>query len=313
MGVVCKCGGTWRNSVQTYISAATLFVRRFLEVTEMDSKKQAHDFPLDFNAVNWTLEEVVRWVFFCSTPTPESLAWRGATKYVMAKLADPDVPMKVLLSEPTKTVADSLLRFFRRLSSDWQSDLELPPVVWSRLAIQYWLTHGGRQDLFMKEFLFWLKNVGNVVVTIEPMSLDGKNIGGAKLKEMDLAIFVFDPINLKRAIQRRVVFKAIGLKKSGGATTSKGKAKSIEAQLGSNLYKLVKSVVEDAIQSGCISNLSSRRDPKSGRYQFTGRHDDLCKDIYCQYRKDTERYSKSTLERAIRALVASRRSWKGIV
>lgn len=286
--------------------------RRILEVNVMDDEKQAHVFPLDFNAESWTLEEVVRWVFFGDTPTPESLDWVRATKYTMAKLAGSDVPMKGLPSSPAKEAADRLLRFFRRLGSDLQSHLELPPVVWSRLATQYWLIHGGRQDLFMKEFLSWLKSVGDIVVAIEPISLDGQHIVGAKLKKMGLPTFIFDPVNLKRMIQRRVVVQAIGRKNSGRGNTSKGKVKSIEEQLGSGLYKCVKWIVDDAIQSGAISNLSSRLDPKSGRYQFTGRHGDLCNDIYRQYKEEIKQYRKSTLERAIRALVASRRSWKGI-
>jgi hypothetical protein len=279
----------------------------------MNKVKQTQVFPLDFNAESWKLEEVVRCVFFGSTPTPESIDWVKATKYLMAKLVGSGVPKTGQPSLPTLQVADSLLRFCQGLSSDWQSDLELPPVVWSRLAIQYWLMHGGRQDIFMKQFLSWLKNMVDAVVAIEPISLDGQPIVGAKLKEMVLPAFIFYPLNLKHVTQRRVVIKPIGRKKSGGVNPSKGKVRSIEEQLGSGLYKCVKWIVEDAIQSRCIPKLSPRQDPKSGRYQFTGRHADLCNDILRKYEKETKPYSKSTLERAIRTLVASKRSWKGIV
>lgn len=279
----------------------------------MDGEKQTQVFPLNFNAESWALDEVVCWVFFGSTPTPDSLEWIKATKSVIGKITGAESAKTVLLPLTTKEKTESLLAFFRRLSSDWKSNLELPPVVWSRLAIQYWLTHGGRQDLFMKEFLSWLKNASNVVVQIEPVSLDGKNISGEKLKEVELSAFIFNSVNLKKCIQRRVSLKSIGYGKSGKVAVSKSGAKSVEEKLGSGLFRCVKWIIEDAIQSRSIANLSSRLDPKSGRYQFTGRHGDLCKDIFRQYQEETKQYSESTIERAVRELVASRRSWKGIV
>ena len=279
----------------------------------MDGKKQTQAFPLDFNAKSWTLEEAVCSVFFGSTPTRRSLEWVRVTKFILAKLANSDVLPNGSPSQPTMKTAISLLRFLRRLSTDWKSDLELPPVVWSRLAIQYWLLHGGRQELFMKSFVSWLKNSENIVVVMESVSLGGQTIEGAQIREVGLPVFLFDPTNLKRVIQRRVILKAIRRGKSGGGAVTKGGEDAIEKMLGVGLYRCVKGIVEDAIQSGGISNLSSKRDPKSGRYQFTGRHVDLYKDICRQYKKETEQYSRSTLSRAIRALVAPRRSWTGIV
>ena len=299
--------------MQAHESAATLHGLEVSGGVRMDGEKQIQMFPLDFNAKSWALNKAVPWVFFGSTPTPHSLEWVKATKSVIGRITGAESAKNVLLPLTTKEKTESLLAFFQRLSSDWKSDLELPPVVWSRLAIQYWLMHGGRQDLFMKAFLLWLQNSGNVAVQIEPVSLDGQNINGVKLIEVELSAFIFDSVNLKRCIKRRVSLKPIGSRKSGKVTASKRGAKSIEEKVGSGLFQCVKRVIENAIQSRSIANLSSRLDPKSGRYQFTGRHGDLCKDILRQYQKETKPYSESTIERAVRELVASRRSWKGIV
>lgn len=273
-------------------------------------KSQTQAFPLDFNDASWTLDEVIRNVFFDCSLAPKSLGPEKIIEWTLAALSGDPLPGISTFHGDMKPV-NVLNHFFRCFRPDWKSDSALPPIVWSGLAIHYWLKHGTRNEQFLKEFGAWLKTSGNCVVSIKA-KVAGKNNANPRVDEIDLAVFLFANGYLNRLIKKPDAFMAIGHKKSVGATILKNNEARIKVMLGPGAVACTQQIVEDALQSSSIDNLSSRRDPKSGRYQFTGRHADLCAQIFRVYREETMPYSKKTIERAIRELVATKRSWKGI-
>lgn len=304
-----ELGGCLRGLVPSVLHSLR---RRFLEVSAMSSKKQEQVFPLDFNAESWTLEEAVRYVFFGDYPASESGEWAWATEHVLAKLTDADLPgedeSNSLLA---KKRAIELIKFLHPLVSKWQMGWSYSPMVWSRVAIQYWLKKGGCQKRFLNKLVSWLYTTRRNVWLVESIFPAGKMINGGRAKEVDAAIYLLGAFDINKAIYQKTEKKT----KSSIAKKSRKKLDfdALKAKFGPNACECVKSIVEDAISSGNILNLTSRLDPETGRYQFTGRHPDLLNDVCRQYSEEIDPYARSTVDRVLRGLVASRRSWKGIV
>ncbi len=279
----------------------------------MNKVKQTQVFPLDFNAESWTLEEAVRHVFFCDYLASASGEGALATEHVLAKLKDADLPEEGHddgISFLAKKRAVNLIKFLQPLFSKSQMDCSYSPMVWSRLAIQYWLKNGGCQNRFMNKLVSWLNKTRNSSWLVESIFPEGKATNGGRVKEVDAAVYLLGNFDINKTIHQKTK------KIANGSIAIKSRKKidfdKLKAKFGPNVCECVKSVVEDALQRGNISNLTSRLDPKSGRYQFTGLFPDLLKDICRQYDSEFDQYARSTVGRVLRGLVASRRSWKGI-
>lgn len=283
----------------------------------MTGQEQSVSFPLDFNATTWTIEEALRWIFLGSLAAGHSREWERGVAYAI-ELLERRKPAKFIeLSIETKKIVDDVLSFLQQFRPPLSGLGELAPVVWSRLATQYWLEYGGCYRPFMSAMGNWLDDFGDSTVRVAPRRKprlgDRPGTGSAprrKPKQIAIASFLLDPFPAshygRRLVSLTRVDKCTEIQSTPQAINREERLKKM---LGSNVYGSVKGVIEDAIASGSIPKLRAKRDPKTGRFPFTGRHQDLCVAIFGRYEEELKAYAPSTRDRAIRALVVSRRSW----
>lgn len=283
----------------------------------MTGPAQSVTFPLDFNATSWTIEEALRWVFLGSLASGDSKERERAVAYVLTRLEGEKPDKSVGLSIETKKIVDDVLSFLQQFRQTLSGSGELEPVVWSRLATQYWLEYGGCYRPFMSAMGTWLDDLGDSTVRVaprrKPRSVDRPGTGSArrrKPKQVAIASFLLDPFPTGHYGGRLVsVTSADKRTETQSPPQAINREERLKKMLGTNLYGSVKQVIEDAIASGSIPKLRAQRDPKTGRFPYTGRHQDLCVAIFGRYEKELKAYAPSSRDRAIRAFVVSRRSW----
>ena len=285
----------------------------FLEVGVGGRQKQdqTQAVPLDFKAAGWTLEEVALHVFAGGSKLEGDTPKDKIAERILKTLSDQSVPLKP--SPLSQTDALKPIRsFFRSFRNDWDSNFELPPIVWCGLAFQFWLAHGGCNEEFQRAFADWIKTSGNCAIGMKPIPHPIKKVASPRIFEIDLTVFLFERQYLRRAIKWPETFAAIGRKNSVGATVQQNRVDKIKTMLGSGSVGCIQEILDDALQSGSIANLSPKCDSKSGRYQYTGRHEDLCRDIFKVYKSELGRYELGTIGRALRDLVACKKHWGNV-
>lgn len=279
--------------------------------------EQSVSFPLDFNARTWTIKEALSWIFLGSLASGDSEERERCVAYAMARLGRGKPAKSVGLSIETKKIVDDVLSFLQQFRPTLSGLEELPPVVWSRLATQYWLKYGGCYGPFMRAMGDWIDDLGDSTVRVAPRRKPGAasrpGTGSAprlKPKQIAIASFLLDPFPAGHYGGRLVSVTSVDKRTETQSPPQPiNHEERLKKMVGPNLYGSVKRVIEDAVASGSIPKLRAKRDPKTGRFTFTGRHSDLCVAIFGRYKKELEAYAPSTRERAIRAFVVSRRSW----
>ena len=284
----------------------------------MTASREQDAFPLDFGAVSWTTESAVKWIFYRADA--DAKGGEECSLFVSSVLEGLSSPAQQALESLTpdkQRGAKNLVSFLRERGAEVWASGGLPPIVWSKVAIHYWLQYGGGNLAFMTALSDWLRESGEVGLRVSPRtrsksSENARKDGGPKWKgaPVSLATFLLDPLVGGHFGQRQVTIDKHEPKRVIPQKVVKvGRDDALRKMLGTNLYDTVKSVIDDAAASGSIPKLSRKKDLKSGRLTYTGMHSELCEAIDQCYGQRTQKYKPSTLERAIRALVVSRKSW----
>lgn len=284
----------------------------------MATSRSQDAFPLVFHAVSWTTESAVKWIF-CRTDTDANGSEECSlfVSSVLEGLTSAEQQAPRILAPGTQRDVKNLVSFLRESGSKvWPSD-GLPPIVWSKLAIQYWLQHGGCNPVFMTALGDWLRESGDfgLRVSPSPRSKSSEKARRGRVSKWKGAPVSMTSFLLDRQLgghfgQRQVTLDKHEPKKVASQQVAKAnREEALKKMLGVNLYETVRSVIDDAIASGSVSKLSRKKDLKSGRFTYTGMHSELCEAIDQCYGQRTQKYKPSTLGRAIRALVVSRKSW----
>lgn len=269
-------------------------------------------FPLNFDAPTWCIEEAVPWIFFgdgCEEPT-----WAQATKLAVGYVVG-EVDDGRLRRESSAALA-TLQKHLRTLGVLSRST-KFPPLIWCRMAIQFWLEKGGRQQKFITAMTRWVKdkNKGGVA------AVSYKNDDHPSDGEIALEVFLFASIDVSALVKNEWIYRRVNGK---AATKSKANAtgkRSAESQVGSNLLAAVKAAVQN-LKSGKQGRKLFLRTPAPGneKFRFIGLREELCKEIYAistdisgkrllkngQYQKA---YSESSVMKAISEVAICRRSW----
>ncbi len=278
---------------------------------------EAVTFQLDFNASGWSTEDAVRWIFLGELAAAEGgEEWEVSVSSVLAGLESTDQELPERLWPDQQDLVANVVRFMHKLGPSVLGS-DLPPIVWSRLAIQYWLHHGGCHHPFMNAFGDWLNELGHVDVRVANRRKPKSNAGGrslptlrGKAAQLSMAAFLLELSPASHFGRRQVkVVNKQATRAMPQKVSVADRDVALKKMLGANLYDTIRSVIDDAISSGSIPKLSRKTDLKSGRFTYSGVHGELCQEICRCYRQETEKYKQSTLDRAIRAFVVSRKSW----
>lgn len=270
-------------------------------------------FPLDFNAQEWTVEEALPWLFFGDERNAD--VWKDKTKFaVRFVVGDVDERSNNIYLKP-------YIRALQRYISEHRevrSHTAFSPLVWCRLAIQFWLTCGNRQDVFMSAMTKWIrqKNKGG---TAHVVYLD-RNSG--KYKKMPMEVFLFSGGRLPSLLETEWEYKQAS---TSQPPPRKPKAqvgkRSYMDQVGANLLSAVKQAVTKVVGNKSGESAFLRRaDKETGKHRYRGTKYNLLTEI-CPAGKDSggkwklangkgiSLYAESTLIKAISKVAICRKSW----
>lgn len=191
-----------------------------------------------------------------------------------------------------------------------------PPIVWCRVATQFWLQFGGRQAEFMSQMTNWLqkKYRGNYPV-VEPLRR-----ADSVRYQVPVDVFLFAD-ELRCPLSSGWQLVSIVARGQRGILRKKDSGRSKEDEVGRSLFAAVKTAVEDLrTDMRTRKHFVTGLDVKTGKARFRGRRDDLYDLISRHYDEvgvvpgrgkdeSKKRYAKSTVIRAISELAICRRSW----
>lgn len=269
-------------------------------------------FPLNFDATTWSIEEAVPWIFFGDASVEHS--WPEVTKlavgYVVGEVDDGR------LSRHQSEVFSGLQKHLRKLGV-LQRDTAITPLVWCRVAIQFWLEHGGRQRKFVSAMTRWVqaKNKGGVAMV---RYTNQKYPSG---REIPLDVFLFRNIDDTTFLNTELKYPSLGTKTAKQAKAKSTDKRSAESQVGSNLIAAVKLAVQES-KNGRQGrkNFLRTSDPVTGKFRFIGSREDLFAEIHAispDIRRERlmkngetkEAYKKDSVIRAISKVAICRLSW----
>ena len=269
-------------------------------------------FPLNFDAPMWSVEEAVPWIFFGDSS--EHSLWSEVTRiavgYVVGEVDDRE------LSKSQSEAYANLQRHIRMLG-DLSRSTSFPPVVWCRLAVQFWLKHGGRQKVFTSAMTRWVivMNRGGIAF-VSYVSGDNKNG-----REMPLEAFLLDNIEESELLKNNWSYRHQSGKSNQQTKTESTGGRSDESQVGSKLLSAVKVAVQKLFDDKRGGKLFLRKpDPATGKFRFIGLREELYEEIHGispnfrgkrllnngRYQKG---YAKGVVIKAISKVAICRRSW----
>lgn len=274
--------------------------------------KKSKVFPLDFDAQEWTVEAALPWVFFGDERDTE--VWKDKTKFaVRFVVGDVDERSNNIYLKPYIRALQTYIISEHR---EVRSHTAFPPLVWCRLAIQFWLTVGGRQDSFISAMTKWVRkqNKGGMAFVVYRCASTDKK------RRMPMEAFLFgrelpDLISTEWEYKQ----KAISSPKLNGKSSRKG-ARIDEDKVGANLLGALRSAVADLAKGRRNkSSLLRRLDPETGKYRYRGGREDLLGEVCLQEggAKGKWRfknggggsYSTTALLKAVSMVAICRKSW----
>jgi len=191
-----------------------------------------------------------------------------------------------------------------------------PPIVWCRVATQFWLQFGGRQAEFMSQMTEWLrKKYRGGCSVVEP-----QRRANSVRYQLPVNVFLFAdelrcPLSSGWQLNSKVTRGPRGILKKKDPVRTK------EDEVGRNLLATVRAAVE-ALRTDWRTrkHFVTGLDAKTGKVRFRGRRDDLYDLISRNYDEvgvvpgrgkdeSKKRYTKSTVIRSISELAICRRSW----
>ena len=114
-------------------------------------------FPLDFNATVWSVEVAAPWIFFgdwcvAQTTNKNSALIHIANQFVHGT----SIGAEKILSRQITQQIETLAAYVKRRLGALSESTAFPPLVWCRLAIQFWLEAGGQQKLVLIGYASWI-------------------------------------------------------------------------------------------------------------------------------------------------------------
>ena len=269
-------------------------------------------FPLNFDAPTWSIEEAVPWIFFGDSCEEQS--WGQVTKLAVGYVAGEvdDGCLKKNQSEAFAAIQKPL-----RALGVLSRGTGFSSLIWCRIAIQFWLEHGGRQQKFISAMTRWVKAKSKGGVAVVRYTNDDHPDG----QEMPLEVFLFDTIDDSTILKTEWGYRNLSANATTTPKTKLPAKRSAESQVGSNLLAAVKVAVQNLKNGRRGENLFLRKsDPVSGKLRFIGTREDLYQGIYkistdisgmrhLNKGQQKERYSKASVIKAISIVAICRRSW----
>lgn len=269
-------------------------------------------FPLNFDAPTWSIEEAVPWIFFGDRSKEQS--WSQVTKLAIGYVAG-EVDDRTVSRSQSASLAD--LQRHLRVLGVLSRNTSFTPLIWCRVAIQFWLKNGGRQQKFISAMIHWAnaKNKSNVV------AVNYKDIDCQNDQEISFEVFLFGKIASSELLKVKWVSKSLSSKSATQAKARSTKKRSAESQVGSNLLAAVKVAIQN-LKDGKQSRKMFLRtpDPATGKFRFIGLREELYEAIYAisadisrkrllKNGKYKESYSEFSVIKAISKVAICRRSW----
>lgn len=268
--------------------------------------------PLNFDAPSWSIEEAVPWIFFGDSCEEQS--WERVTKlavgYVVGEVDDGRLT-------PNQSAAFAAIQRHLRMLGVLSRGTAFPPLIWCRIAIQFWLEHGGRQQKFISAMTRWVKAKSKGGVAVVRYTNDDHPDG----QEIPLEVFLFGTIEACSLLSNAWDYQSSSDDSSATSKSNSPRKRPAESQVGSNLLAAVKVAVQNLKSDKQSEKLFLRRaDAVTGKFRFIGTRDELYGEI-CKISPDIsgkrllkngqekKRYSKASVTKAISMVAICRRSW----
>lgn len=269
-------------------------------------------FPLNFDAPSWSIEEAVPWIFFGDSC--EEQTWEQVTKlavgYVAGEVDDGRLPRN-------QSAAFAAIQRHIRMLGVLSRGTGFSPLIWCRMAIQFWLKHGGRQQKFISAMTRWVRARSKDGMALVSYTNDDHPDG----QEIPLEVFLFGTIEARSLLNNAWAYQSSSANSSATSKSKSPRKRSAESQVGSNLLAAVKVAVQNWKNDKQGEKLFLRKpDPVTGKSRFIGTRDELYEEI-CQISPDIsgqrllkngqqkKRYSKGSVTKAISMVAICRRSW----
>lgn len=265
-------------------------------------------FPLNFDDDYWRIEEAVPFIFF------GDLALNKQESEEIVKYVSNEIEEGSLLKERGNQfrLIEPLQQYLIRLvpeRSIIDRKMSYSPLVWCRIAVQFWLTYGGRQKKFTLAMTQWIKNKNKLGRGFVFYDSKPDNVGGRSKNKMPLEIFFFDNIDINDTVDKNYRLKSVKPKvATPQIKPPKSSKRSIENSIGKNVLDFVKDLVWEAAKDRSIRNLRRRPDPDTQRYRYTGSRSDLY-DVLCAIDPQCEKYAKTVIFKAISQVATCRKYW----
>lgn len=269
-------------------------------------------FPLNFDASTWCIEEAVPWIFFGDSSEEQS--WEQVTKlavgYVTGEVDDGSL-------KQNQSVALASIQRHLRMLGVLPRGTGFSPLIWCRMAIQFWLEHGGRQQEFISAMTRWVKAKSKGGVAVVRYTNDDHPDG----QEIPLEVFLFGSIEACSLLSNAWAYQSSSANAATKSNTQSTGKRPAESQVGSNLLAAVKVAVQKWKNDKQGEKLFLRRpDPITGKFRFIGTREDLYDEILAispdlsgkrQLKNGQKKqpYSKASVTKAISIVAICRRSW----
>lgn len=265
-------------------------------------EKAANVFPLNFDAPNWSTEQAVPHIFradLCSSPPSQN--WLNQGKSLVDCISSNFG--NVAPNKPNKNECEALCVHFKKYFAQFNGS-SLSPIMWCRLAIQYWLLYGRRQKTFIDAMTRWEKT-------------ESKN-GAAKVvylskgvrREISWNTFLFGKTKASILITGKAEYKTLSYatKPQNKATTKPNVSRPAASRIGEPLLNAVRNAVQelfDANQTRKKRFNGKRTTPQGEKFLFIGRRNDLYNAI-THGNTALGRYSKDSVLKAISVVAICR-------
>lgn len=280
--------------------------------------KLSKSFTLSFDAPHWSTEEAVPCIFFGDLDVADpQLVAQEIVKYVVNE--NEGAALKAQIGNQFQMVVALQMILIRLLPSGATPSRKngYHPLVWCRLAVQFWLKYGGRQESFLSTMTQWIKanNKGGVAF------VSYKCNGISTRRKIPLGAFLFGGAELPDLVQTEWLYKRRSVNHLPKGKSKPRGGRSDENQVGSNLLGAVKNAVAELAKNKRGKMLFLRTpDPATGKFRYKGLRGELYANVctispdisgerQLKNKRKSKAYAESAVLKAISKVVICRRSW----
>ena len=109
----------------------------------------------DFNDNLWEFKIAIVYIFFADSIKDRTANEEDILNYLTASLVGQEKEANTgnlrLLKEKCEKIATHL----KNIDPEIHLESTYPPIVWTNIAIDFWLTHGGRGNTFIDDYIKW--------------------------------------------------------------------------------------------------------------------------------------------------------------